>query len=151
MKTNLRFKLLMLFLLAASAASAQQAPGKGTDAEKVAVMVPLQYYSDGGAKRDTALLRKAFHKSAELRFINAEGAFQEIPLDNWLKSIGASTGMVADRKTKVLYIDVSENAAQAKLEIELPTNWYYDYMNLLKVNGEWKIVSKVFYSKPKMK
>jgi protease I len=149
MKTYLL--IAALFLAGSAAAFAQHAPGKGTDAEKTAVMAALQYYIDGSARRDTATLHKGFHPSAELRFINAQGDFQEIPLDTWLRSIGAATGLVAERKSKVLYIDVSENAAQAKLEIELPTNWFYDYMNLLKVNGEWKIVSKIFYSKPKMK
>jgi protease I len=41
-------------------------------------------------------------------------------------------------------MNVEENAAQAKIKIETDKTILYDYMNLLKINGEWKIVSKIF-------
>lgn len=35
--------------------------------------------------------------------------------------------------------------------LEYPTVTYTDYMSLLKVDGEWKIVNKVFYAEAKPK
>ena len=41
-------------------------------------------------------------------------------------------------------VDVSGNAAVAKLELESPEATITDYMSLLKVDGEWTVVGKIF-------
>lgn len=46
-------------------------------------------------------------------------------------------------------IDVSGNAANAKIVLDYPAVKFVDYMTLLKINGESKIVSKVFYAEQK--
>jgi hypothetical protein len=33
--------------------------------------------------------------------------------------------------------------------LDYPTVKFVDYMTLLKINGEWKIVNKSFYAEPK--
>ena len=54
-------------------------------------------------------------------------------------------GPKQDRLTRVVSIQLTGNAAHAELEIEYPTFTFIDHMNLLKINGEWKIVSKIFH------
>ena len=49
---------------------------------------------------------------------------------------------------KIADITISGHAANARLEIEYPTFSFIDFMNLLKIDGEWKIVNKIFYRKP---
>jgi len=46
---------------------------------------------------------------------------------------------------------VTGNAGVAKIVLEYPTVTFTDYMSLLKVGDEWKIVNKVFYAEPKAK
>ncbi|MFN2412266.1 MAG: nuclear transport factor 2 family protein [Pyrinomonadaceae bacterium] len=46
-------------------------------------------------------------------------------------------------------VEVSGNAARPKIILDYPTVRFVDYMTLLKINGEWKIVSKVFHAEPK--
>jgi protease I len=58
-------------------------------------------------------------------------------------------GPKQNRKTSISYINVTGTAANARLEIAYPDFAFIDYMNLLKVDGEWKIVSKIFYKKTK--
>ena len=41
-------------------------------------------------------------------------------------------------------VDVSGNAAVAKIILDYPTTRFVDYMSLLKVNGKWTIVGKIF-------
>lgn len=38
-----------------------------------------------------------------------------------------------------------------KIVLDYPTVTFTDYMSLLKVGNEWKIVNKVFYAEPKPK
>jgi len=58
-------------------------------------------------------------------------------------------GPKQDRQTRIKSISISGNAANAHLEIEYPTFTFQDYMHLLKIDGEWKIVSKIFYRQDK--
>lgn len=39
----------------------------------------------------------------------------------------------------------------AKIVLDYPTARLVDYMSLLKIDGDWKIVTKIFYAEPKMK
>ena len=39
--------------------------------------------------------------------------------------------------------------AVAKLVLDYPQIKFTDYMTLLKVDGEWKIINKTFYAEPK--
>ena len=41
-------------------------------------------------------------------------------------------------------IDITGTAAIAKVELDYPDVFFTDYMSLLKVDGEWKIVDKIF-------
>ena len=43
------------------------------------------------------------------------------------------------------------NTASAKIILDHPATRFVDYMSLLKIDGEWKIVSKIFYAEPKAK
>ena len=52
------------------------------------------------------------------------------------------------REDKILMIDISSpTTAIAKVECMILGNQYTDYLSLLKVQGEWSIISKVFHMK----
>ncbi|MEK7856674.1 MAG: nuclear transport factor 2 family protein, partial [Acidobacteriota bacterium] len=53
------------------------------------------------------------------------------------------------RKRAIESIDIAGNAAIARIVLDYPTVKFIDYMTLLKINGEWKIVNKSFYAEPK--
>ena len=105
----------------------------------------VSYYLDGGTNNDFDTLKKAFHGTATMKYIGGEG-YTEV---NALEFFGSrmKPGPKQDRKTRIASIDIAGNSANAKLEIEYPTFTFIDYMNLLKIDGEWKIVSKIFYKK----
>jgi hypothetical protein len=55
------------------------------------------------------------------------------------------------RKRRVAMIDVTGDAAVAKVELDYPDMLITDYFSLLKVGDEWKIVHKWFHRAPKSK
>ena len=134
-----KFPLAVLaFLLVFNVLSAQ-------DSDYAMVEKTVSYYLDGGTNNDFETLKKAFHKTASMKYIGGEG-YTEV---NALEFFGSrmKPGPKQDRKTRIASIDIAGNSANAKLEIEYPTFTFIDYMNLLKIDGEWKIVSKIFYKK----
>jgi hypothetical protein len=55
----------------------------------------------------------------------------------------------AERKRRIDWIDVTGDAAVAKLTLIYPAVTFTDYMTLLKIDGEWKIVNKSFFAERK--
>lgn len=104
----------------------------------------LNYYLEGGANNDFKTLEKAFHPKATMRHVNEEG-YQEVNAVEFFRK-AMKPGSKQDRRTRIISMDITGNAASAILEIVFPTFKFIDHMALLKVDGEWKIVNKMFYS-----
>lgn len=117
--------------------------------EKDAVRVPLENYLKGHATGDAEYFKKAFHTEGNLIFIR-DGKYTTRSFTEYIA--GASGKPAADeakRKRWIKSIDIVGNAATATIILDYPTAKLTDYMALLKINGEWKIVNKTFTSEPK--
>jgi hypothetical protein len=55
------------------------------------------------------------------------------------------------RKRRIERVDVTGNAATGKIVLDYPDAYIVDYMSLLKTNGEWKIINKIFMTEMKKK
>jgi hypothetical protein len=55
----------------------------------------------------------------------------------------------AQLKRRIVSVDVTGTAASAKVELDYPSAKLTDYMSLLKVGNEWRIVNKIFTAEPK--
>lgn len=120
------------------------------DSEEAAVKETLMNYLEGGTNGDTVRLNKAFHPSASMKYVDYKtGEYKDVPIAEFLNRAKANAGKKNDRKTKIVYTNISGTAAQARLEIDGGNFYFHDYMNLLKINGEWKIVGKVFWREDK--
>ncbi|HYF31187.1 MAG TPA: nuclear transport factor 2 family protein [Chitinophagaceae bacterium] len=109
-------------------------------AEEAAVRECLQNYMSGQGDR----VEKAFHPSASMKYIDAQtNEFKDVPIAEFIARVKANTSR-PDRKIEIVSLNIEGTAAQAKIKIESGNAILYDYMNLLKINGEWKIVSKIF-------
>lgn len=132
--------VLFSFLCCVSLVLAQES------SDETAVKETLMNYLDGGTYGDTVRLNKAFHRSATMKYTdNKTGEFRDVPIADYLNRAKANAGKVSNRKTKIVSTSVAGTAAHAKVEIDGGTYVFHDYMNLLKINGEWKIVSKIFW------
>jgi hypothetical protein len=108
--------------------------------DEAAVRECLENYMSADGPR----VEKAFHLSAFMKYIDvANGEFKDVPIAEYIARVKANTNK-PDRKIGIESMNIEGNAAQAKIKIESATSILYDYMNLLKINGEWKIVSKIF-------
>ena len=132
-----------------TATAQSAAPKAAPSAEEAAARVPLEHYLQGHATGDGAHYRAAFHPEAKLFFIR-EGKVTTRTSEEYIA--GASGKPAADeaqRKRWIESVDIAGNAGVAKIILDYPTARFVDYMSLLKVDGEWKIVNKTFYAEPK--
>ena len=135
-------------LLATSAAllAAGAADLSARWADEAAIRQTVQYYFDGGKNRDSLTLRKAFHPEARMLFAR-DGKLVLVPIGEYITRVGSerpNPGEVDSTERKVVSVDVVGDAAVAKLELKRPSALLTDYMSLLKVDGRWLIVNKIF-------
>lgn len=130
-----------LVTLSSTALTAQTT---GTDAEKKAVRVALEHYLAGHATGDGAHYRLAFQDSANLYWFR-EGQFRiRTSRDFAASAPGKPADDEARRKRSIDFIDVVGTAAVARITLDYPEVTFTDYMSLVKIGDEWKIVSKIF-------
>ena len=117
--------------------------------DEAGVRVALGYYIRGHATGIADTMAKSFHPDAELKFIR-NGEYTRRTLAEYLGGFnGRPAADEAQRVRRIVAIDIVGNAASAKLELDYPNTLLTDYMQLLKVEGEWKIVHKIFHAAPK--
>jgi len=109
-------------------------------ADEAAVKACLENYMSGDGNR----MEKAFHSSATMKYIDATtNEFKDVPITDFIARVKANTNKT-DRKIEIVSMNIEGNAANGKIKIEMDKVILYDYMNMLKIDGEWKIVSKIF-------
>jgi len=96
---------------------------------------------------DTELLMgSVFHPNAHLYAANLGGGFVDWPMDDFKKVIEgrpspASTG--AERRERIVSIDeAGPGTVMVKVEVLVGTRDFVDYLSLLKLDGDWRIISK---------
>jgi hypothetical protein len=115
------------------------------DEETEAIRHAVQFYIDGHATGQRQVMEQAFHSSARLQSIsNGEVAIR--PIEQYLSGLrGQPASDESERKRKIGSIDYHGTAAIARVELDYPSVTFVDYMQLLKVGDEWKIVNKIYH------
>jgi hypothetical protein len=128
-------------------ASAQQPAVTASDSAEVRAV--LETYFRGQATGDGSHFRPIFQPSANLYWIR-DGKYAERPSAEWIASYtGKPAADEAERKRRIASMDITGNAAVAKLVSDYPTAVVTDYMSLLKTEGGWKVVAKTFVVQPR--
>ena len=101
----------------------------------------IELYFDGWGTGDTTKVGRAMHATCHLKFFR-NGVFSDITRHDYLarfKPRAKPEGLV----TRLVTLDITENIAAAKTEIDTGTDVFTDYFNLVKTNEGWFIVDKV--------
>ena len=120
--------------------------------DRAAIEAAIQHYFRAGDTGDPEELKLAFHP-ASIMYGNRNGAFVGVDQAEWQgrlqKERAEGKPPTPASWRKILSIDIEGDVASAKLQSDFPTFQFLDFVNLVKVNGTWKIVNKVYYRKPK--
>ena len=121
----------------------------GTEREKEHDQIAgvIQHYIDGAKSGKGDDMKLAFHRDATIfGYVGADlfaGPIQQ--LFDWNEENGPARGLEA----RIASIDLIDTVATLRLELD---NWtgrrFTDLFTLLKVDGEWKIMNKVFHLHP---
>jgi hypothetical protein len=141
--TFLGVALMMSF---ATTAATTAAPAQNTAVELEAAKLPLQNYVKAQETGNADFVRRAFSKDAKVMGYLG-GKWISWSLDEYAARFsGKPAADEAQRKRHIEILDMTVNAAVGKVMLDYPEVKFTDYMALLKVDGEWKIVSKSFHA-----
>jgi hypothetical protein len=109
-----------------------------------AITKVLQHYIDGARSGKGDLMKPAFHSDATIYGYVGADLFAG-PIRN-LYDWNDENGPAPDIVSRITHFDVVGTAASVRLESD---NWtghrFTDFFNLLKIDGQWKIMNKIFY------
>ena len=113
-------------------------------AEEEAIEEVIGKYIEGGRTADSSIMKPAFHENAQMSGPAEDGAFSG-PIQALYDYVD-SNGPAPDLKMRIVNITVSdERAASVVLHAD---HWhgknFTDHFQLLKMNGTWKILSKIY-------
>ena len=138
---------LVIAFAGALAMSVPLLAARPVDPDEDAIRRVVGYYFEGGTAGDSATVAKAFHKAAMMFFVR-DTQFVQMPIfSEYLARVAAPrpAGAAPDQtKKEIVSIDITGTAAVAKLKLTTANAVLTDYMSLLKIKGEWKIVNKIF-------
>ena len=113
-----------------------------TEYEKIAATI--QHYLDGAISGEGERMRPAFHAEATIYGYVGDSLFAG-PIQN-LYDWNDQNGPARELQARIVAIELVGTVASARVESD---NWtghrFTDFFNLLKVDGEWKIMNKVFH------
>ena len=105
----------------------------------------VQLFHDGEAKGDAAKLQEASHPDARL-FGSVEGTRYDMPMAQFIELAAKEPGDTGNHRARILSVQQTGDAAVAEAVEE--GYWgslsLIDYFQLVRIEGTWKVVSKLF-------
>jgi hypothetical protein len=137
-------KIILSAALLAAASLAVLPFARAQNAEEAAVRAAIEHYFRAHATGLGEHHRKVFHPEAKL-FAVRDGKFWQLTSEEYIsRSSGKPADDEAQRRRSIESVDITGNAAVAKVVLDYPQVRFTDYMSMLKIDGEWKIVNKTF-------
>ena len=110
-----------------------------------AICRAVQLMTDGEAKGDVAKLREAFHADARM-FGAISGERYDVPIEELFSLAESEPADTGSYRSRVLSVQQTGDAAVGVVAEEgyWGTVSFIDYFQLARIDGDWKIVSKLF-------
>jgi len=108
----------------------------------------LTDYFNGIYEGDAEKLQRVFHENARL-YSATDGDVVKMELSEYLDLIRGrpspeSQGVT--RSDRIISIDTAgTESAAVKVELSVPPKYFTDLLTLLRVDGKWRIISKIYH------
>ena len=115
--------------------------------DRQAIEETIRTYFDGLYEGDADKLSLTFHPTSALTWED-KGEVKILPREEWLgwvKGRPSPQAQGLERADEIISIDQSSpTAAFVKVKCQIPPRYFTDYLNLLKIDGRWQVVQKIF-------
>lgn len=137
---------LALSIVVAVACAATGTVRAQAGTEEAAVRQAVEAYFEALKNRDVEALKKVIHANTIFASVTREGKLDEMTMERWHGLIRPTEQNSAkyEMTGSIQSVDVTDNTASVKSTVEFPRYVFHEYIALLKVEGRWMIVNKIF-------
>jgi hypothetical protein len=136
-------------LSAAAALITFATPIQAQQSEEMAVREAVNQYLKAHATGSSEPIRGVFRPELNMFFVR-DGKLVSRTAEEYMSGFrGQPQPDEAQRKRRIASVDVTGSAAVAKVILDYPQATLTDYFALLKIDGKWQIVNKIFHSQPR--
>lgn len=112
-----------------------------------AILEVLNKYNEGGAKADSSIMKPAFSDKATIFGVDGNGKLIGGPIQGLFDIIDNDFKPSPNAAGAIVRIDIVGTAASARIDTDDISGFRFtDFFNLLKVEGNWIIVSKIYHT-----
>jgi len=109
-----------------------------------AITEVLNKYNEGGKQAKSEIMKPAFAEEATIFGIE-NGKLAGGPINGLYKTIDTAFRPSPEARAVIAYIDITGTAASARVDTNDVSGFCFtDYFNLLKADGKWTVVSKIY-------
>lgn len=114
-----------------------------------AIVEVLNQYNQGGAQANSALMKPAFSEKATIFGVDGDNKLVGGPIQGLFDTIDTAFRPSPEAKAAIVHIDIVGTAASARIDTDNISGYRFtDFFNLLKVEGKWTVVSKIYHTHP---
>lgn len=139
----------MCAALCVAAGLAPSAHAQSTLPDESRVRAVVGSYLHGLKFNDVDSLRAAFWPDAKLMWVERDGTIGQLTQPEWYRMFAASAGKEEQGDLRIASLDITDNVASVKVVETYERSIYVDYLNLLRIGSDWRIVNKVYTSRPR--
>lgn len=117
--------------------------------EYQAITQVLNKYNEGCKQAKSSIMKPAFSEQATMFSVNGDGKLTGGPIQTLFDGIDSAFRPSPEAQGVIVNIDIVGTAASARIDTNDVSGFCFtDFFNLLKVDGEWTVVSKIYYTHP---
>lgn len=115
--------------------------------EYQAIVEVMNQYNEGGKQAKSSIMKPAFSDQATIFAVGADGKLKGGPIQQLYDVVDNAFRPSPEAEAVFVDIDIVGTAASARIDTnDLNGSCYTDFFNLLKVEGKWTVVSKIYYT-----
>lgn len=137
----------LLVLVCEGCHSTAPTPVRAADPAEPEIRAVVTRYLHGLKFNNIEDFKTAFWPDARLLFVKKDGTLGQLTQEQWYRGFATVAGKEEEGALRIVAIDISGDAASVKVEETYPKSVYIDYLNLLRINKEWRIVNKIYTSR----
>ncbi|MEE5132359.1 nuclear transport factor 2 family protein [Pseudomonas alliivorans] len=115
--------------------------------EYQAIVEVLDKYNEGCKQAKSSIMKPAFSEQATMFSVDGDGKLTGGPIQTLFDVIDSAFRPSPEAQGVIVNIDIVGTAASARIDTNDVSGFCFtDFFNLLKVDGEWTVVSKIFHT-----
>lgn len=112
-----------------------------------AIVEVLNQYNEGGKQADSSIMQPAFNAQATIFGVDADDTLVGGPIQGLFDTIDTAFRPSPEARAAIARIEIVGTAASARVDTDDISGYRFtDFFNLLKVQGRWTVVSKIYHT-----